>query len=267
MSDLPAVGHNIVPSNVVERLEADFAALLATAADELNAAEQLPEVIATADDMSAVASAAIKLRDLTVRCESHRRAEKEVWLRGGETVDAFFFRRLRDPLDLKRRILSRRLDIYKQLQLAEARAQRETEAINARQRQRQARRTQEETEDAVGRARSFESKLQREQEAAAARVESDVANARAEEATLQTKAKAASMIGEHFEGERSGLVTMRKHEVVYIDDVSKLDLEQLRPYFKEEHLLQALRAWARATNFTRQMSGATVALRETTAVR
>jgi hypothetical protein len=75
------------------------------------------------------------------------------------------------------------------------------------------------------------------------------------------------MVGEHFEGERSGLVTMRKHEVVYIDDVSKLDLEQLRPFIKAEHLQMALRAWARATNFARQMPGATITCRETPVVR
>jgi hypothetical protein len=267
MTDL--LGHNIAAptDNIIERLEADFAALLATAADELNAVEQLPEVIATADDTSAVASAVIKLRDLAARCESHRRAEKEVWLRGCETVDAFFFRRLRDPLNLMRRVLSRRLDVFKQRQLAEARAQREAEAVNARQQQLQARCTVEEAEDAAGRARSTESKLQREQEAAAARVESDVATVRAENATLATKAPAGRLVGEHFEGARSGQVSMRMQPVVFIDDISLLDLETLRPFIKEEYLLQALRAWARATGFAQQMPGATIALRETTVVR
>jgi sRNA-binding protein len=200
------------------------------------------------------------LNDLAARSESHHKAEKEVWLRGGKAVHAFFFRRLRDPLDLKRKDLSNRLDRYKQVQLAEARAQRETEAVEARSQQREAARTRTEAEAAARHARS--NKPQREQEAAAARVESDVADARAENAMLATKAKAGDMISERFEGPgRSGLVTMRKHEVVYIDDVSKLDLEQLRPFLKEEHLLQAPRAWARATNFTRQMLGAVVALR------
>jgi hypothetical protein len=160
------------------------------------------------------------------------------------------------------------LDLYKQRQLAEARAQREAEAVNARQQQLQARRTVEETEDAVGRARSPESKSQREQEAAAARVESDVADARVQDATLQTKTKAGTMVGERFESpERSGLVTTRQQEVIYISDVSKLDLEQPRPFFREEHLLMALRSWARATNFAREMPGAVVKMRNVTVVR
>jgi hypothetical protein len=267
MTDLPAAGHNIVPSHITERLEADFAALLAAAADELNTAEQLPEIVANSTDMAEVGAMIVKLRDLGARAESHRKAEKEIWLRGGEAVDAFFFRRLRDPLNLMRRVLSRRLDVFKQRQLAEARARREAEAVEARQQQQEAQRTREEAEIAAGRARSSESKSQREQEAAAARVESDVADARAEDATLQTKTAAGRMVGEHFEGERSGLVTMRRQEVCFIDDVQKLDLEMLRPYFKEEHLLAALRIWARATNFTRQMPGATISLRATTIVR
>jgi hypothetical protein len=132
MSESATTGHNIVTPNIVERLELDYGALLAAAADQLNEAEQLPEIVDTVVDMSAVAAAVIKLRNIAMRAESHRRAEKEVWLRGGETVDAFFFRRLRDPLNLMRRILSRRLDVFKQRQLAEARAQRETEAVDAR---------------------------------------------------------------------------------------------------------------------------------------
>jgi len=84
---------------------------------------------------------------------------------------------------------------------------------------------------------------------------------------MAAMAKASSLVGEHFEGERSGKVTMQRREVVLIDDIAKLDLEMLRPYFREEHLLMALRAWARATGFARQMPGATVALRPTTIVR
>ena len=269
VTDLPpAAGHNIIaPFNIAERLESDFSALLAAVTDELNAAATLPEIVENSADMAEVAAVIVKLRDLVARCESHRRAEKEIWLRGGETVDAFFFKRLRDPLDFKRRILARRLDVYKQKQLVKERVRRGAEATEARRQQQQAQQTREQVEAAAGRARSSESKSQREQEAAAARVESDVANARAENATLQTKATAGHMVSERFEGERSGQVTMRRQEVCFINDASKLDLEKLRPYFTEPHLSQALRAWARATNFTRQMPGATVALREITVVR
>jgi hypothetical protein len=269
VTDLPpAAGHNIaVPSNIAERLESDFSALLAAATDELSAAEALPEVVGTAADLAEVAAAIVKLRDLAARAESHRRAEKEVWLRGGEAVDAFFFKRLRDPLDLKRRILTRRLDTFKQRQLAEERARRGAEAVEAKWQQQEAARLSAEAETAVHRARSSESKSQREEEAAAARVESDLANTRATDSALAAKTKPGRMVGEHFEGERSGLVTLRRQEMVIVDDASKLDLETLRPYFKEENLLPVLRAWAKATGFAREMPGATIAVREATVVR
>jgi hypothetical protein len=266
MTDLPAVGHNTV-APIVERLELDYGALLNAVTEELNAAEALPEVVENSTDMAEVGAMIIRLRDLAARAESHRRSEKEPWLRGGNAVHVFFTKRLIESLDLMRRILSRRLDVFKQRQLADERVKREVAATAARRQHEEAQRTLRESEDAVGRARSLESKLQREQEAASARVESDAANARAEDAALQTKTKAGRMVGEHFEGTRSGQVTMRKHEVVYINDVRKLDLELLRPFLKEEHLLMALRAWARATGFAREMPGATVSVREVAIVR
>jgi hypothetical protein len=84
MTDLPAVGHNIVaPSNVAERLESDFSALLAVAADEINAAEALPEIVENSTDMAEVAAVIVKLRDLAARSESHRKAEMAAWRGSG----------------------------------------------------------------------------------------------------------------------------------------------------------------------------------------
>lgn len=60
---------------------------------------------------------------------------------------------------------------------------------------------------------------------------------------------------------------MRKTPVVFIEDVSQLDLELLRPFLKLEHLEQALRAWAKATNYAQEMPGATVAMRDATVIR
>ena len=65
----------------------------------------------------------------------------------------------------------------------------------------------------------------------------------------------------------SGQVTRRKTAVVFIDDASELDLERLRPYLKEKHLLAALKAWAKATNYGREMPGATIGMRDATVVR
>lgn len=95
-----------------------------------------------------------------------------------------------------------------------------------------------------------------------------MADAKAEETTLATMQKSTAMVGERFEGsERSGQVGMRKKPVVFIEDIYKLDLELLRPFLREEHLLMALRAWAKETGYQQEMPGAVVALRDTTVVR
>lgn len=263
------MGDNIAPyaEGVTDRLEQDYGELLNNAKDTIADADELPHTVETSIDVSAIAAVVVKLRDLAARGESHRKAEKEPHLRAGEMVDAFFFRRVKEPLDNKRKQLGARLDVYKQRQLAEERARREAEAAAARKAQEEARRKQEEADAAARRARSEEAKEQRAAEAAAARVENEMAAAEAEKTLLSTMARAGKMVGERFEGDRAGQVTMRKTPVVFIEDVAKIDLERLRFYMKEEHILMALRAWAKATNYEEAMPGATVALRESTVVR
>lgn len=264
------IGDNIsapYAEGVSDRLEQDYGELLDNAKNAIADADELPRTVESSIDVSTIADVVKKLRDLSARAVSHRQAEKEPYLRAGDAVYAFFTKRVVDPLDAKRRELNDRLDVYKQRQLAEERARREAEAAAARKQQEEARRIREEAEAAERRARSNRAKEERAAEAAAARVEDDMATVKAEEAILSTMTKPAHMVGERFEGERSGKVTMRKATVVYIEDVAKLDLERLRFYLKEEHLLMALRAWAKATNYEEAMPGATVALRETTVVR
>lgn len=273
MSDYspPRMGDNIdapYGQSVTERLEQDHAELLAKAKNILADAEDLPVVVQTSFDVSAIADVVVKMRDLAARSESHRKAEKEPYMRAGEAVDAFFFKRVKEPLDVERKGLSARLDVYKQRQLAEERARREAEAAAARKVAEEARRLREEAEAAERRARSVAASELRAAEAAAARVAADMATVKAEETALATMVKSGRMVGERFEGsDRSGQVTMRKTPVVMIDDVAQLDLALLRPFIKEEHLLMALKSWAKATSYQQEMPGATVALRDATVVR
>jgi hypothetical protein len=252
---------------ITDRLEQDYGELLDNAKNTIADADDLPHTVESSIDVSAIAAVVVKLRDVAARGESHRKAEKEPYLRAGEMVDAFFFRRVKEPLDLKRKELGGRLDVYKQRQLAEERARREAEAAAARKEQERALKEKAEAEAALKRARSVETAALREAELARARADSETAAIATEEAKLATMQKAGKIVGERFEGDRSGQVTMRKTAVVFIDDVAKIDLERLRFYMKEEHILQALRAWAKATNYEEQMPGATVALRESTVVR
>ena len=264
------IGDNQAPyaQAVTDRLELDYGELLNNAAIALGEAEALPVLVENSTDVADIAGIVVKLRDLAARSESHRKAEAEPYLRSKEAVDAFFFHRVKDPLDGKRKDLAHRLDIYKQRQLAEQRARREAEALAARKQQEELQRLREEKEAAARRARSAESAEQRQAEAKAAKIEAELAAIKAEETALATLVKPARMVGERFESdERSGQVTMRKTPVVVINDMNELDLELLRPFMKEEHLLMALRQWAKVTGYQQTMPGATVALRDATVVR
>ena len=235
MSD-PGIGDNIgIPyaEGITDRLELDYSELLTNAGATIEAVAGLPKIVKSSTDVADIASVIVKLRDLAARSESHRKAEKEPYLRSSEAVDAFFFKRLKEPLDGQRKDLSNRLDRHKQQQLAEERQRREAEAAAARKAQMEAIRVQQEAEAAARRARSIDSQTSREIEAANARVEADMAAVKAEATALATMAKSTTLVGERFEGtERSGQVAMRKMPVVFIEDVAKLDLELLRPYLK-----------------------------------
>jgi hypothetical protein len=268
MSD-PRLGHNRVPydpEGLTDWLQQDYGELLSHARDLLADADELPSTVESSLDLSAVAAITMKLRDLAARAESHRKAEKEPWLRQGEVVDTFFFK-LKQPLDAKRNDLQGRLDTFKQKQLAAERARREAEAAAARKAQIEALRQREEAELAARRARTLETQTAREITAATARVDAALADIKAEETALAAMASSSSLVRERFQGDRSGMVGMRKKPVCIIEDVSKLDLELLRPYLKEEALLLALRAWAKTTGYSQEMPGAIVALRDSVVVR
>ena len=151
--------------------------LLDSTRELLEGVDELPSTVESNSDVSAIAPVVVKLRDLSARSESHRKAEKEPHLRTAEAVDAFFFRRMKEPLDAKRKELSARLDVYKQRQLFEERQRREAEAAAARKAQAEAQRLREEAEAAARRARSAETQEQRKAEAVQARAEAAMAEA------------------------------------------------------------------------------------------
>ena len=262
-----AVPGSNITGDVAARLAVDYADLLDDIKAAIAEASALPPTVEGPEDVATVSSQAVKLRDLKARAEAARVVEKEPHLRAGEVVDAFF-KTPQERLEQVRRVLSVSVDSYKQMQLRAERERREQEAREARRREEEARRVREEAEAAARRARSPEAKEQREQDAAFARIDESIANEERERAQVATMLKSGELVRERFEGrERSGLVTMRKTPVVFIEDTAKLDLEALRPFFKDDHLLAALKGWARATNYAEKMSGATVSLRDETVIK
>jgi hypothetical protein len=264
-----SMGHNIASyaEGIPERLELDYAELKTNARAALDDTESLPVNVETSADVEVIASAIKKLHDLVGRATAHRVAEKEPHLRAGDQIFAWFTKGLIEPLTARREQLRVRLDSFKQRELAAQRAKLEAEAAIARTQQIVAQRVREEAEAAASRARSAASLELRQAEARQARVEADMAGSRAEAATLATMASSGALVRERFEGERAGIVGMRRSPVCVIIDISKLDLEALRWHLKEEHLLMALRSWAKSTGYVEEMPGATVGMRDTTVVR
>jgi hypothetical protein len=264
-----SMGHNIASyaETIPERLELDYGELKSNARAALDDAESLPVIVESSADVEVIASAIKKLGDLAGRATAHRVAEKEPHLRAGDAVFAWFTKGLIEPLTARREQLRVRLDAFKQRQLAEERARREAEAAIARAQQIAAQRAREEAEAAARRARSVETAELRAVEARQASVEADMAATQAEQKMLATMASSSQLARERFEGERSGLVGMRRVPVCVITDIAKLDLEKLRWHIKEEALLAALRSWAKGTGYVEEMPGATVGMRDTTVVR
>lgn len=265
------IGDNVgapYAEGVAERLALDYSELIDNADSALGAAKTLPEIVNGSDDVAPIGDMVKKLRDIAARAESHRKAEKEPYLRAGDAVFAFFTKRVIDPLDAERKRQMAKLDAFKQRQLAEERVRREAEAAAARKAEQERQRLLAEAEAAARRARSEQTRMQAEAEARQARIEADMAAAKAEETELATLASSTAIVRERFEGnERSGLVGMRKKKIAVVTDVAQLDMEKLRFYFKPEHLEQALRAWAAATGFKESMPGALITTAETTVVR
>lgn len=263
-----SIGHNISDpaQSVTDRLELDFGEMLTSTETLLDEAAVLPAIIESNDDVSLIGGVVKKLRDHWKRGEAQRQAEAEPYLQAKAAVDNFFKRRITEPADAMGRKLNNRLDIYKQRELAAERARREAEATAARKAAMEAERARQDAELALRRARSNRTAEERASEAEAAIVEAEMAAVKAETTALASLQKASKIVGERFEGDRSGKVTMRKVPVVLIEDTTKLDLEALRPFLKREWLEQALRAWAKSTNHEQQMPGATVAMRDQTVV-
>jgi chromosome condensin MukBEF ATPase and DNA-binding subunit MukB len=76
----------------------------------------------------------------------------------------------------------------------------------------------------------------------------------AEDARIDTLAKPADMVRTRLAGGQ--LATMAQQPEVKILDASKLDKELLWPFIKEEHLLMALKAWAKTKSYKTPMAGA-----------
>lgn len=282
-------GHNDAPDFAqmeTERLSRDYAELLDTASTLLAEAAALPERVE--DDAMALTFGAVvkRIRDLDKRMESHREAEKAPHLRASNAIDQFFFHE-RDRLGRRAPrdrpgaadILNARIGDHQQRKLA---AERERLRLEAEERARVAREAAAEqrrrddearqARDAAERARTERTRHERQQEAtqaaqvaSAAAVEAQVTAGAATTARVDTLAKAADLV--RTRGGEGVTLTMATEAYAIVTDPAALNKEKLWAFITLDAKEKALRAWAKTTGHTEQMTGAEIGHRPRSVVR
>lgn len=273
-------------AEVVSRLSKDYAQLQSSVADVLLRLRELPKTIDDEHALEAYSSVIRDGRDLRKRLDAYHDSEKTIYLRSGQGVDQFFFgleeklarRKPRDPaggLD----VADARVDDYMQRKLAAERAERERVAAEERakadairRQEEEARRASDEAAAKAARARNAENVAAHQAEADRQRKLADeareaeiLAAQRADDARIDTKASAADMTRTRLD--TGAVATMAQVPFVQIDDITLLDKNLLWPFLKEEHVLMALKAWAKTKSHRTPMAGATIELRNKGQVR
>lgn len=283
------IGDNKAPDlakGVQEALRKDYASLSDTVTTLLSEAAKIPAAIKTDEEMGTAAALIKKFRDFTARAEGFRTAEKEPHFRAWQAVDSFFFglmdqcgRRDKKAKPGPSDLLQSKLDDYQQKKLRAEQERRRLAAEEAARVEREARLAAEKLEqearerrEAAERARVPEriaekSKAASEAESAAsaATVTSMIAGEKAEAAYIDTLAKPADIVRQRVD--TGPLVTMGREGYAEIVDQAVLDMATLWPFIALDAKEKALRAWAKTTGHTVQMTGATVGFRNKSRVR
>lgn len=269
-----------------QRLAQDYVGLTDSLAMLLEEANAFPRGVNNDEEALARGAVIKKLRDLDSRTEGVRVLEKEPHLRRGNAVDSFFGA-IRDQIIKPKNqrtakpgaidLLQGDINAYQEKKIAAERARIEAERREAERKAREAeevaRKAAAEAAEraaAAERARKAENIAARQREAEAQQEAADLAaaearrqNELAEEARLASLVKPAD-IARVRGNDTSGAgvtLTVAKEPYAILTDRTKVDLEQLRPYFTEAEIEKALRGWAKATGHRIAMAGAEIGFR------
>lgn len=289
MNERAVAGDNAAPNHaqlVAEQLERDYQESAQTVAGLLEEARQCPTVVNDDETMGVLSGIVKRLRDATARLAAFHEKEKAPHLRAGQAVDKFFFgliekcqRRNKTDKPGAADILVARVNDYNQRKLDEERRVREEAARKAREDEQRlaaerdaAEKVVREREAAAARARNADNIKAHEDAAKAAAVTAADAAAKQEAARDQrqeAEASAAAKPGDMVRARVSDdtTVTMAKEGFAEVTDIDKLDMAALWPFVKDDHKAMALRAWAKVTQYKREMPGAAVGLRNKTVIR
>ncbi len=269
-----------------DRLQRDYAQLALNVEELETKAAEIPLPI-VGDDTKAVVVETIKqIRDAKTRVEALHGLEKQPHLRRGQGVDQFFFglwgrliKRAKNDRDGIADVLGRELTDYDVRVLAAEteRRRKAAEEANRIAAAAEAERIQKEREAeearlAAERARKpdttaakVEIANQKDDAAAAARIEETVAVNRAEDAYVETLARPADIMRTRTAG--GTLSTMQEETYAEIEKAELLDVAKLWPYIAFAEKEKALRAWAKSTGFNEPMTGAKIGRRPKSRVR
>lgn len=289
MTSPAPMGHNEAPDHaklVTDRLTDEYGEIEKSVVAALDAARALPATCDSEEHQSEFAAVIKRLRDLNSRIEALRVAEKEPFLRGGNAVDSFFgrmasrlFRQKKTDKAGAADVLQARVDDYVQRKIAEERRKREEEERKAREAQRlaqaEAERLEREAAEAAAkaeRARKAENEAKNKavSEAAAAeakrlRDEEELARQKAQEASAAATAKSADLV--RTQTESGHMVTAKQVPFVEIVDEMELDPKILWAFVKSDAKLDALKAWAKTTQYKKPMAGAIIEMRDKAVIR
>ena len=288
--DTRGIGDNIDVDQaqiVTDRLALAYGEQRKTLNELMAEASRRTPAVASDDEALARGSLKKKFGDLDKRLESHREAEKQPFLRGGNAVDNFFFA-MRDIIAKRNKndrsvkpgicdILQSEIDVWQNEKIAKERARLEAERLETQRklaeeqaRLRKAEEERREAEAKAARARSEATQAARKAEAEAAAIaevalrhQAELAHEQAEEARLASLVKPADLSrvrGISSDGGGVMLTTAREPYAV-MTDRTLVDMNALRPYFTDAEIEKALRGWAKATGHKVQMSGAEIGFR------
>jgi hypothetical protein len=290
----PGIGHNEqgpdYAAQEVVRLAREYPELDAVE-EEIGAdAKALPRPVESDEDMSAYIAIIKRAKEHRANLVAWHAKEKLPWYQRGIGTDNFFFRRIErfgrrnknDKPGLVDILSAHVHDWQERKRLAEE-ARRRAEAEEAARKLREAQeaeakrlREAEEARLAAERARKPEHIERKDQIAAqleaaaqAATVEATMAADKALEATTATGASAAQMVRTRVD---EGMATMGTTKTAAIVDFAALKsspvaLTALAPFLKHEWLEQAVRQWARTTNYSEELPGVSVGTQRKTIIR
>jgi hypothetical protein len=271
-----------------EQLRKDYEAVLGSVDTTLDRMRALPKAVESEADLDKYAIEIKAARELRKRLTDIHGNEKAAPLGEGRAVDNVFFGAI-DRLEKRSSVkgakpgaidvCQARVDDYMQRLLMAERQKRAEEAAEAARKLKEvqdqllaAQAAAEEAAAKAARARNLANidahraeAAKQEEAARSAAVEFVRAEEFARDAFIETKAKPADLTRTRLES--GSMATMVQEPFIQIDDVTKLDKELLWPHLKEEHILMALKAWAKTKSHKTPMAGATIEMRNKGGIR